>query len=315
MCDSACGPRIEQWIEDTKGRPDGLAVKFQRDDDRTRGGCRRGRPTMRRLVLAACMAAAAPAALAQPFDGTVFMSPDVLNAADPSGLRSITYDGRGERRMFDRRVDDLVTVNAYLFTARLAAGDVEFQVNPEFGSQAAARVEVDVFAPALGRLPAVMLSRVDNAWVHAGDELFGGGASGILIHTGYGRAMDRDGYLEEVLFHEAAHASLDQEHADAPGWRTAQQTDRGFVSAYARDNPDREDVAESILPYFAVRFRPERLRPGQRQAIEEAIPARLEYFDAQPFDWSPYMPAVPALPAAAVALLAAVLVAISRRRR
>ena len=272
---------------------------------------------MRRLVLAACVATAAPAALAQPFDGTVFMSPGVLTEVDPSGLRSITYDGRGERRMFDRRVDDWVTVDAYLFTARLAAGDVEFQVNPEFGSQAAARAEVDVFAPALGRLPAVMLSRIDSAWVHAGDELFGAavGGSSILIHTDYGRGMDRDGYLEEVLFHETAHVSLDPEHADAPGWRTAQQTDGGFVSAYARDNPDREDVAESILPYFAVRFRPERLRPGQRQAIEEAIPARLEYFDAQRFDWSPYMAAVPALPAAAVALLAAVLVAIGRRRR
>ena len=128
---------------------------------------------MRRLLLAACMGVAAPAALAQPFDGTVFMSPDVLNAADPSGLRSITHDGRGERRMFDCR--DWVTVDAYLFTARLAAGDVEFLVNPEFGSQAAARVEVDVFAPTLGRLPAVMLSRSDSAWVHAGDELFGAG--------------------------------------------------------------------------------------------------------------------------------------------
>ena len=219
--------------------------------------------------------------------------------------------------MFDRRVDDWVTVEAYLFTARLAVGDVEFQVNPEFGSQAAARAEVDVFAPALSRLPAVMLSRIDSAWVHAGDELFGAavGGSSILIHTDYGRGMDGDGYLEEVLFHEAAHVSLDPEHAGAPGWRAAQQADGGFVSAYARDNPDREDVAESILPYFAVRFRPESLSPEQRRAIDDAIPARLEYFDAQGFDWSPYMPAVPALPPAAVALLAAILFTISRGRR
>ena len=165
---------------------------------------------MRHLILAIFLLAA-PTALARPFDGTAFVSPAVLTAADPSGLRPITYDGRGERRLFDRRVDDWGTVEAYLFTARLAAVDVEFQVNSEFGSQAAARAEVDVFAPALNRLPAVMLSRIDSAWVYAGDDLFGAavGGSSILIHTDYGRGIDRDGYLEEVLFHEAADVSLD----------------------------------------------------------------------------------------------------------
>ena len=58
------------------------------------------------------------------------MSPGALTTGDASGLRSITYEGCGERRMFDRRVDDWVTVEACLSTARLAAVNVEFQVNP-----------------------------------------------------------------------------------------------------------------------------------------------------------------------------------------
>ena len=130
------------------------------------------------------------------------------------------------------------------------------------------------------------------------------------------QSTGRAGFLEEVLFHEGAHVSIDGLVQNTVGWREAQQADGAFISDYARNNPDREDVAESILPYFAVRFRPERLRPGrQRQAIDEAIPARLEYFDAQGFDWAPYMPAVAALPAAAIALLAAILITISGRRR
>ena len=36
---------------------------------------------------------------------------------------------------------------------------LEFQVNPEFGSVEAALDQVDVYAPALGRLPAALLSR------------------------------------------------------------------------------------------------------------------------------------------------------------
>ena len=289
---------------------------------------------MRTLLLAACMAVAAPAA-GQPFQGTAFMSPDLLTAADPSALSVVAYVGRGERLIFDYRVFDWITVDAYLFEARIGGRIVEFQVNPEFQSEQASREQVDVYAPALGRLPAVLLSRLDNVHVNAGRpdhpdairghpdgirgprRVFGGNwfDRSITVHTGRGEEYRRDGFLEEVLFHEGAHVSVDELVKATPEWRVAQQADGGFVSAYARDNPDREDVAESILPYFAVRFRPERLRPGQGQAIEEAIPSRLEYFDAQGFDWSPYMPAIPVLPAAAVALLAAVLVAISGRRR
>ena len=77
---------------------------------------------------------------------------------------------------------------------------------------------------------------------------------------------------------------MDGDHAAAPGWLAAQQADDGvFISAYARDFPAREDIAESILPYFAVRKRPEPLSPADRSAILTAIPNRLEYFDRQRF--------------------------------
>ena len=55
-----------------------------------------------------------------------------------------------------------------------------------------------------------------------------------------------------MLFHEAAHVSLDVDHTDSTGWRAAQAADGEFISTYARDLPDREDVAESVSPYFAV---------------------------------------------------------------
>ena len=205
-------------------------------------------------------------AVAQPFDGTAFISPNVLTAADPTSLVGIKYTGRGERVIFDRRFDAWVTVNAYLFQVSyergaqspepgLTAGQIEFQVNPEFGSPEAAQVEVETFAPALGRLPLVVIARLVDIHVNAGDELFGAGVSGlahsITIHTDYGHRMLRDGFLEEVLFHEGAH-SLDDQHADSAGWRAAQEADGAFISANARDNPNR-DLAESLLAYFATR--------------------------------------------------------------
>ena len=77
--------------------------------------------------------------------------------------------------------------------------------------------------------------------------------------------------------------SLDARHTNAPGWTTAQTAGGVFVSTYACDNPGREDVAESILPYFAVRHRSARLGDADRTAIHAAIQNRLEYFDRQGF--------------------------------
>ena len=53
-----------------------------------------------------------------------------------------------------------------------------------------------------------------------------------------------------------------------------------FISTYARDNPQREDIAESVLPWLAVRYRPERISSTLAAIIVQAIPNRLAYFDA-----------------------------------
>ena len=227
-----------------------------------------------------------------PFRGTVFVTPDILDASDPTSFRSVTYTGRGQRLIYDRRPDQgWVTVDAYLFDAQYDGQVLEFQVNPEFGSVEAAQTEVEKYAPEIGRLPTVLLSRAHEVHINAGRELFGGGAErgNFLIHTDRGVEYLLGGFLEEVLIHEAAHISLDLAHANAPGWRTAQQADGVFISNYARDFPDREDVAESILTYFAVRYRPERLSEADRAAILAAIPNRLAYFDDQGLDMSPYV--------------------------
>ena len=99
----------------------------------------------------------ASTAAGQPFQGTVSISPDVITEADPTALRDIEYTGRGERVIWDYRVFDWITVEAYLFETQIGGRVVEFQVNPEFKSEAAAREQVDVYAPAIGRLPAVFL--------------------------------------------------------------------------------------------------------------------------------------------------------------
>jgi hypothetical protein len=108
---------------------------------------------------------------------------------------------------------------------------------------------------------------------------FGGGNNNILIHVGQADLYAADGILEETLVHEASHTSLDAGHASAAGWRSAQLADPTFISTYARDNPTREDIAESFLLWLAVRHRPARIGAQLQSTILATIPNRLVYFD------------------------------------
>ena len=219
-----------------------------------------------------------------PFSGTVWIDPDIITSSDPTAFQDITAAGRGERTMFDRRVNDWITINAYLFNAQFDDGlTTEIQVNPEFSSASDAMVEANKYGRAIGQLPTVLRTNVETVWIHKGDHLWGGGNNNILIHVGMVSDWRKE-FLEEVLVHEAAHTSLDGIHSKAPAWIAAQEADGNYISTYARDYPKREDIAESFLPYMAVRYRLARVSPSYEQTILKTMPNRIAYFDAQSFD-------------------------------
>jgi hypothetical protein len=230
----------------------------------------------------------APVVVEPPFSGTIFIDPDIITSSDPTTFQSLTPAGQGSRTMFDRRVNAWITVEAFLFNASFDDGlSAEIQVNPEFGTADAAEAEASKYAPVIGRLPTVLRSKVETVWIHMGTEPFGGGNNNLLIHIGQADQYETSGILEETLVHEASHTSLDPDHASAAGWLAAQAADGTFISTYARDFPQREDIAESFLPYLAVRYRSDRISASLAQTILNTIPTRIAYFDSQAFDMHP----------------------------
>lgn len=214
-----------------------------------------------------------------PFSGTIFLEKEILRPDDPTSFEGIKTAGTGERTMFDRRVNDWVNVQPYLFIAEYDDGlEIEMQVNPEFGSEALALIEAEKYAEVIGRLPTALRKDVQTSWIHKGVQPFGGGNNNLLIHVGQADVYVSDGILEETLVHEASHTSLDASHADAAGWRAAQESDPAFISTYARDNPDREDIAESFLLYLALTYRADRISSTLKEQIEKTIPNRIAYF-------------------------------------
>ena len=192
--------------------------------------------------------------------------------------------------MYDRRPGAWITALAYLFNARFNDGlTIEIQVNPELGSAEAALVEAEKYGESIGRLPTALRTGVETVWIHRGREAFGGGNNNILIHLEMAEEYMRGGFLEEALLHEGAHSSLDPLHLSAPGWQAARDADGGFISAYARDSPDRgEDLAETFVPYFAARYREDRIAGTMRHTIVSAIPNRIAYLDALELDMHPH---------------------------
>jgi hypothetical protein len=226
--------------------------------------------------------------LTPPFGGTIFLDPDILTSSDPTTFTSLAYVGQARRTMFDRRVNDWISVTPFIFKANYADGlSIEIQVNPEFKNVADAEIQASKYAVEFGRLPTALRRDVKTSWIHMGTQPFGGGNNNLLIHVGQSTLYEKEGILEETLVHEAAHTSLDADHSASKGWINAQKIDPGFISMYARDNPRREDIAETFLLYMALRYRSDRISASLKEKILETVPNRVKYFDAQNLNMYP----------------------------
>jgi len=228
----------------------------------------------------------------EPPDGLALEG--LITPADPTTFQNVTAAGRGSREVWDGRVRDFVTINAYLFTARFTDGlTTEVRVNPAIGSMSAAEDAANTYARVLGQLPFVLRAGVESLTIHdcCHDAAYGG--SGSITHyvTEYPSMYPYD-HSEEVMLHEGVHAALDYTlwHTDTSDYPIIQEADGTFITDYARENPGSEDLAESFPPWLAVRYRPDRISREDYQKIMHAIPNRLTWLDAhaQTFNMSPF---------------------------
>ena len=216
-----------------------------------------------------------------PFVGTLFVHAELIIDSDPTAFTDLSYAGVESRTMFDRRTAAFGEYDAHLFNTRFGSSKtVEFQVNAEF-TRTAAEDEARRYAYTIGQLPGFLFRDLQTVWIHKGNELFGGGNQNLLIHVGQGAQYIADGLLGEVFLHEASHTSMDAYHLFEPLWQAAQNSDVNSISYYARDFPEREDVAETLPMYLAARFWSDRIPESVYQTIVRTIPNRMIYLDCQ----------------------------------
>ncbi len=213
-----------------------------------------------------------------PFSATVDTVFDIIQKNDPSVFTCLQYMGRGDRQIWDKRVDNEPVVNAFLFMSRYSDGaNIEIAINPEFETKEDARQEAMRYANPLGQLPTVLRQGIQRFSVHKGSEGFHAGTGQIVAYAATTDKRLNDDHLEETIFHESVHASWDAEHRLSAGWIAAQNSDNRFLTSYGQESPEREDLAETALFAYAILHQPTRFPPVDTTDMQQAVPGRIEY--------------------------------------
>ena len=261
-------------------------------------------------ALLASMVMALPASADPPFSDLNWKWTNLITSHDRSRLVEVVPAGTGVREWWEQwRWIDRMRVR--LFTARYATGqEIEIQVSPEWrrrknrnawGPNQGGRVpwpsprydqpkeldrmaaEVEFVANVLGRLPNLLRRRIRAVSLDQG-YYFAGAARRLQTLHFYTRLNDRMesvGATEETYLHEVGHL-FEDEYMYTDCWRNARRRDGEVISEYAQVDPD-EDFAETLVAYYALRYRPDRMAPNDLRLIRETIPARIKCLDGWGF--------------------------------
>ena len=207
---------------------------------------------------------------------------EFIKTSDPGVFSCLRYGGQVTAEMVDKRHDELMAKNVFAYDALYSDGTkVGIFVHPDIGGQGAAAKLARQAADPVGKLPTMMRAKLDRVIIHKGDETAFAEDQGRFFVL-YSRNMAkriRTHDLEETVFHESVHATLDIPHARSSKWKSAQRKDGGFVTKYGRDNPQQEDMAESALFAYAMVTYPGRLPTAVEAKVRQIMPNRLAFFE------------------------------------
>lgn len=210
---------------------------------------------------------------------------DFIKSTDPDAFESLAYIGR-ERQELPGSLNGNLFDNAYIFESTFSRSKrVQIWCHSTFGSRAAAQEYAEKVSPRIGKLPRLMLDRLSHVIIHDGDD----GAfaeSEAQFFVLYSENMDlriSNNDLEETVFHESIHATLDEMHLNNVGWTTAQDRDVNFITNYAQQNSFKEDFAETALFAYTMQKYPGRLSASVEDWVNTHIPNRIAYINTNVF--------------------------------
>ena len=220
------------------------------------------------------------AAAAPLFENSVVSNDiDFILSSDPAVPACLRYVGQVTQEMPGALdTSDLMATDVFTFEVAFVDGSqVGIWVHPSVGARERAEDLASLLLGPLGRLPAVMRQKLSHVVIHSGDHAAFGEHLGrffvIYADNMHARLGTHD--LDETVFHEAVHATLDAEWSQSAEWQSAQMSDGAFITEYAAEKPQGEDLAETALFALTYLRHRERLPPEVARGVETMIPARL----------------------------------------
>ena len=233
-----------------------------------------------------------------PFAGTLWELPDLISSSDYTVFSTSIYEGIETRLFYDEAITDFINYPAHIFKVNFGDSlSIDFEIYSEFSEQEAISIE-QKYAPIVGQLGKELRKNIKSIEFLKGDSVASAQRSNDLSYANITFHIDwlnntvetRPGgdKTEELLIHESAHLSIDPYVYNQQGWIDAVILDNNYISTYAKENPDTEDVAENFQAYIAVKYFPERISNSLRDTILSVCLNRFKYFDSLNFDLSIY---------------------------
>lgn len=208
---------------------------------------------------------------------------DYITESDPDTFDHLEDKGQGLAEMPDKSDRSAaLRQEAFLFVAHFNDGTrVSLAIDADFKTQDSARQEALRYTPRLGKLPTSLRRGVKRVVIHKGGENVTAFSDVGLMVLYSDNATKRIGThdLEETVFHESVHAAWDKAHAKSAEWQDAQKKDGGYITDYARKNPQGEDLAESALFAFTLLHHPDRIPKEEAEKITRIIPNRIAFVE------------------------------------
>ncbi len=208
---------------------------------------------------------------------------DFIERDDKTASSYHCYLGRFTLEMPDRRNNTLMDANAEKFSIHYDDGtEVEIWGHSDFGGRDDVEKYVIILADPIGKLPKYMRQQLFHVVVHKGNEAaFAESHGGFFVMYSDNIAFRfSENDLEETVFHESVHATLDRDHIESEDWSLAQKMDRNFVTQYGAKVPHKEDLAETALFAHTMIKHPGRLPAETEKWLQVNIPNRLAYLQS-----------------------------------
>lgn len=209
-------------------------------------------------------------------------SGDQLTSSDSPYLPKII----DSRKYYDVKAKEWLYSDFYIFQASYLVGSkIEIQVSYDNGDRPwhDAYLKALEYAKQFGYIPPSLRKPTHSITIHNNYNGLRGGSNNIIIFEQRGAEHIKLGSIEEALFHEATHNYFNdiifkKTNPQYQLWKQAQAKDNDFISYYAKNN-DYEDIAESLIAYYAVKYKSQRIGKLQ-DAVLKAIPNRIHYFES-----------------------------------